>query len=382
MKKKLEAELISIAHRVLKDHNRGNIAQLQKEALNLYEKLSVLRFYEEHFEPAKPTTISRIELETAIEKSEFQIPETNNLNTTTTTTLNETEKIEPIFTEEVIAEKSTEVIEEVTTEINEIIEQDNIEKTNPILELEQPLVTENISVEIEIEQVQEEDIVEEEETSIEISVIEEVISEEAPVFIAENIVIEIENVTEKEEEKANPLFADEQPTLVEKFKTIQQEPTLFTENLFTETENGFAATTDSIQTSFANLFGQDYKDLEFIKAEDNTESNSEKTKAKQNKKTKQTSEIDEHDIFGAKLVSDLYTNTINLGLNDRIAFQLHLFNDSDQDLNRVISQLNTMNNLNEALDFIAEMVKPDYNNWKNKEEYEDRFMALVTKRFS
>ena len=32
-------------------------------------------------------------------------------------------------------------------------------------------------------------------------------------------------------------------------------------------------------------------------------------------------------------------------------------------------------------DFIAEIIKPDYNNWEGKEEYEARFMEILEKRF-
>ena len=42
MKRKLEAELISIAHRILKLKNKSELAQLQQETLKLYEKISVL----------------------------------------------------------------------------------------------------------------------------------------------------------------------------------------------------------------------------------------------------------------------------------------------------------------------------------------------------
>jgi len=38
MKKRLEAELISIAHRILKLKNRAELDQLQQETLKLYEK--------------------------------------------------------------------------------------------------------------------------------------------------------------------------------------------------------------------------------------------------------------------------------------------------------------------------------------------------------
>ena len=55
MKKKLEAELISIAHRILKLKNRSELEQLQEETLRLYEKLSVLKFVEDNFNDVKPT---------------------------------------------------------------------------------------------------------------------------------------------------------------------------------------------------------------------------------------------------------------------------------------------------------------------------------------
>jgi hypothetical protein len=32
--------------------------------------------------------------------------------------------------------------------------------------------------------------------------------------------------------------------------------------------------------------------------------------------------------------------------------------------------------------FIDNMVKPDYNQWAGKEEYETRFLALIERRFS
>ena len=55
MKKKLEADLISIAHRILKLKNKSELAQLHQETQKLYEKLSVLKFVEENFSDVKPT---------------------------------------------------------------------------------------------------------------------------------------------------------------------------------------------------------------------------------------------------------------------------------------------------------------------------------------
>ena len=67
MKKKLEADLISIAHRILQLKNKSDINQLYLETQKLYEKLSVLRFVDEHFGDTKPT-IGAIEIEKKIEE--------------------------------------------------------------------------------------------------------------------------------------------------------------------------------------------------------------------------------------------------------------------------------------------------------------------------
>lgn len=55
MKKKLEADLISIAHRILKLKNKSELNQLHQETQKLYEKLSVLKFVEDNFSDVKPT---------------------------------------------------------------------------------------------------------------------------------------------------------------------------------------------------------------------------------------------------------------------------------------------------------------------------------------
>ncbi|MEX0291481.1 MAG: hypothetical protein AB3N14_20425 [Flavobacteriaceae bacterium] len=78
----------------------------------------------------------------------------------------------------------------------------------------------------------------------------------------------------------------------------------------------------------------------------------------------------------------LVKKELAVGLNDRLAFVKHLFNDSTEDFNRVISQLNTIDSEERSIAFIENMVKPDYNQWEGKEDYEVRFMALITRRFS
>ncbi|EIJ38225.1 hypothetical protein [Galbibacter orientalis] len=71
-----------------------------------------------------------------------------------------------------------------------------------------------------------------------------------------------------------------------------------------------------------------------------------------------------------------------IGLNDKLAFIKHLFNGSNEDYIRVISQINTMDSFEEAHGFITEMIKPDYENWEGKETYENRFLEIIEKKFS
>ncbi|WP_418510366.1 hypothetical protein [Corallibacter sp.] len=55
MKKKLESELISIAHRILKLKGKEDVIRMHDEVAALYEKLSVLKFAHENFEDDLPT---------------------------------------------------------------------------------------------------------------------------------------------------------------------------------------------------------------------------------------------------------------------------------------------------------------------------------------
>ena len=82
-----------------------------------------------------------------------------------------------------------------------------------------------------------------------------------------------------------------------------------------------------------------------------------------------------------KTLNDHLQNTIQIGLNDRIAFVKHLFEGNQTDYNRVISQLNTVKTEKEAKQFITKMIKPEYD-WSTKEEYELRFMEIIERRFS
>ncbi|MFI1770674.1 hypothetical protein [Thalassobellus citreus] len=55
MKKKLESELVSIAHRILKLKGKEDVIKMHTEVAELFEKLSVLKFAHENFEGDIPT---------------------------------------------------------------------------------------------------------------------------------------------------------------------------------------------------------------------------------------------------------------------------------------------------------------------------------------
>ncbi len=88
------------------------------------------------------------------------------------------------------------------------------------------------------------------------------------------------------------------------------------------------------------------------------------------------------DVNPSKSINDVvFQNQIQIGLNDRIAFVKHLFNENQEDFNRVISQLNSFKDLKEAKSFIHKVVRPDYD-WASQEELQDRLMNLVERKFA
>lgn len=321
MKKKLEADLISIAHRVLKLKGKEDVVQLHQEAQKLYEKLAVLRFYEENINVLK-NEISEEELD---EKLLAKVPVQPEI------VLNEKEVKEEVQAETVEEEPIQEVVAEETI-AEEIIEE-------------------------------EEEVVAEEQAEEEVFV-EEIIAE-----TQEEEPVQEEIKEEKEESVFSPLF-----------------------ELASEEEEKPAAKMEQKQISFEDLLGTDYKEPEFVKVNDvpkevekATEITFEKVEEtiipeeKFENKTETFSTKTEHKTSS---LNDTLIKGINIGLNDRIAFVKHLFGGSNEDFNRVISQISTYDSFEEVQQFIVDMVKPDYNNWEGKEEYADRFMNLVEKKFA
>jgi hypothetical protein len=70
-----------------------------------------------------------------------------------------------------------------------------------------------------------------------------------------------------------------------------------------------------------------------------------------------------------------------IGLNDKLAFIKHLFDGKSEDYERVLSQINTSSTYEEANTLIQNIIKPDYNHWEGKTEFEERFMEIIESKF-
>jgi len=82
----------------------------------------------------------------------------------------------------------------------------------------------------------------------------------------------------------------------------------------------------------------------------------------------------------ASLNDKINQSSLSIDLNDRIAFVNNLFEGSQEDFNRVLSQLNSFENEHEAKDFLLNKVKPDYS-WQGHESYEERLIFLIERKF-
>lgn len=250
MKKKLESELVSIAHRILKLKGREDVDQLHEEVSKLYEKLTVLKFAQENFEDSMPTIGN--------DSSFFGMLDTAFNNK----------------------------------------------------------VSDNIEVEdrtyVNVDEVEDDGMI-------------------------EPVMTKIKDMFQHMPQETEPVDA-----LLEK---------ALPKDIKTSTSIEF----ESITSGFEDI-------PEFEPIEDAKKREAESEKKSLNDKLK-----------GKRL---------NIGLNDKLAFIKHLFEGKSEDYDRVISQINTIHSLGEARKLILEMVKPDYNNWEGKDEYEERFIELVEGRFN
>ena len=298
MKKRLEADLVSIAHRILQLKNKSDVNVLFLETQKLYEKLAILKFVEENLGDVKPT-IGQAAIEEEIEKA-FDLPEI---------------KTEVTATEEVF--KTDENTEDINSETTATVDK----------------------------------------------ILDSIAPEES---IIEALTSETESL---EEEQKNPA------SFVPNF----EETTTPTENTTTKVEE-VTAKKEVVQISFEELLGGNYSEAQFVKV-DSTEPTKTNTTTAFDLAFDKVETLTEEKENKAKSLNDKLAKGISIDLNDRIGFVKHLFGNSNEDYNRVLSQLNSFNNFYETKTFIDEMVKPDYNNWEGKDDYANRFMEIVEKKF-
>ncbi|MCL6293525.1 hypothetical protein [Jejuia spongiicola] len=244
MKKKLEAELISIAHRILKLKGKEDVIKLHAESAELYEKLSVLKFAHENFEDDIPSIGN--------DSSFFDMLDT-------------------AFNNKV--SDNIEVEDKVYINLDDV-EEDEI--TEPLMETIKDMVAQMPQETLQVD-----------------SVFEEAIP--------------------KQKQRKNDL--------------------------------------ESITSGF--------EDMPVFEPVSKSQNGNEK-----------------------KTLNDkLKKGELNIGLNDKIAFIKHLFNGKSEDYDRVVSQLNTSMSFSDAKRFIEDIVKPDYNDWADKEEFEERFIQIIESKF-
>ncbi|SDR66295.1 hypothetical protein SAMN05216503_0145 [Polaribacter sp. KT25b] len=276
MHKKLEADLISLAHSILQMKNKENVFLLKQKSKEIYEKLSVLAFVEEYVNATPGIKETKEELVEKVEQA-FEVKENSNVD--------EKDAEEFILIEEKVMYNLVDESEEEKQEIKQevVIEEKVAPKVEEILE--QPF-----------------------------DELEEIIFSET----------KIEEPKTEEAKPEEPYINDVVMVEVNKTKTLEE-----------ELQDTFSV------DLMADLF-------------DNAQ---------------------------PKSLNDKFAANIQIGLNDRIAFVKNLFNNQQEDYNRVISQLNTFKSVKEAKEFIIKMVKPDYN-WSNHEELEARFLEIIERKFS
>ncbi|WP_264553216.1 hypothetical protein [Flavobacterium sp. N2038] len=335
MKKKLEADLISIAHRILKLKNKSDINQLYAETQKLYEKLAVLKFVEENFDTIKPTighNEINAELETIFSKEEEIAP-----------AVIETET--PVNEEVIAVEENNEP---------EISEETPEEITEPIVEeKEEPTAEQTI-----------------------FPIVNEIIEPEA------------EQEIEKEEEPANNIGELSFTTVNHANPIPDFKPAFELEKeaeITDEIKEEPKIETSAKPTILFEDFGINYADAQFVKVDSfeavtptPTPSINEFTE----KKSIETAILETPAATKTATLNEKLAKGFHIDLNDRIAFTKNLFGNSTEDYSRVLNQLLTFDTYGEAQEFIENMVKPDYNNWEGKDDYAERFLGIIEKKFA
>ncbi|WP_255493680.1 hypothetical protein [Myroides sp. WP-1] len=427
MKKVLEAELLSIVHRVLQMKDT-DVDKLYVEAKELYEKLQILKFYQDNLALGLVKDITEDQL---VEKlSGLTVAETTKQETVPVEqpAVEEEEMRSQIPTDLIVEDYPIVVEAEKETVVNFEAFADAKEEQATLEEELEKEEKDEFESEIKEEEIQEQthfgdDLVEEEEIEIEVELEEEA-----------EIEIELEHEIEEEEEEdeidteEDALESFEEQELADQMVTETSNTATFERNEEEIVEEDVFVSLTTDQREDNPFEGFDFGEIEFIRVEDIAKEDTilvddhmferlgteqpveteevqstasffaqqkEEQEEKEEAQTKEEekTENQQNMLFNLdqvsvreprivkKTINDIYRGTIMVGLNDRIAFEKHLFSNSSEDFNRVLSQLNTVSTFDEAKSFVEHLVKPEYNNWEGKEEYAERFMALIEKRF-
>ncbi len=324
MKKKIAADLTSLAHRVLQLKNKEDVTELQAIAKELYEKLTVLAFTEKHFADAQPTAGSR-EVEERLEKAFAEAQE--NVGEVS----DRVEKVMENAQEEVQHAFRRNDLSELFVPADE---DEREEMDLPGISTIQKMVVEMPDEDVQTPEKQQEKT-ENRESPQDESAPKEVVREKEP---WEKLIEKVNKEKAAPKQEETPQKEPPQP----KQKKMDLDEVLpkpeYNKNDFEE-------------------ITADFKEMPVFERKVNDSSERPKS------------------------LNERLNQGMKIGMNDRIGFVKHLFNGSTDDFNRVLSQLNTIPDLNAANDFIENMVKPEYNNWDGKDAYEAKFKELVERNY-
>ncbi len=324
MKKKIAADLTSLAHRILQLKKKEDVTELQAIAKELYEKLTVLAFTEKHFADVQPTAGNR-EVEERLEKAYAEAQE----------------NVEEVSDRvEKVMENAQEEVHHAfrRNDLSELFvpaEEDEREEMDlPGISTIQKMVVEMPDEDVQTPEKRKEDP-QQSELKEKKPAPSEVVKEKEP---WEKLIDRVnkEKAAPKQEETIKPEAPQAEQKKLDLDEVLPKPE--YNKNDFDE-------------------ITADFKDMPVFERKVND--NSERPKS----------------------LNERLNQGMKIGMNDRIGFVKHLFNGSTDDFNRVLSQLNTIQNLNEASDFIENMVKPEYNNWEGKDVYENKFKELVERNY-
>ena len=139
-------------------------------------------------------------------------------------------------------------------------------------------------------------------------------------------------------------------------------------NLETNVKKEYSPTEENEKTENRNKFNEILADLPktpiFVKKEENDDP---------------LFEIPE--IVPQKTLNDTLKKDFHISLNDRLAFTRALFDGNGEILNKVIIKIGEFKKWEEAYNYIVTIIKPNFGDWKGREDVEARFLNWAEQNF-